>query len=73
MRRALPLLLVILGGYILFDYLKRHRRREEMRLFDSNNPPPSVVVSRQVGRGGFGDGDFATHVRPHQIGNARFK
>src|SRR5436189_3131136 len=25
MRRALPLLLVILGGYILFDYLKRHR------------------------------------------------
>src|SRR5437879_9268426 len=73
MRRALPLLLVILGGYILFDYLKRHRRREEMRLFDSNNPPPSVVVSRQVGRGGFGDGDFATHVRPRQIGNARFK
>src|SRR5205807_3853721 len=73
MRRALPVTLVILGAYILFDYLKRHRRRDEMRLFDSNNPPPSVVVSRQVGRGGFGDGDFATHVRPRQIGNARFK
>src|SRR5207237_10177639 len=25
MRRALPLALVILGGYILYDYLKRHR------------------------------------------------
>src|SRR5438094_4085878 len=26
MRRALPVALVILGAYILFDYLKRHRR-----------------------------------------------
>src|SRR5881394_2514606 len=29
MRRALPVALVLLGAYILFDYLKRHRRREE--------------------------------------------
>jgi len=73
MRRALPLALIVLGGYILFDYLKRHRRREEMRLFDSSNPPPSVVVSGQIGRAGFGEGDFTTHVRPRQLGNARFQ
>src|SRR6266480_7198526 len=45
MRRALPVALVILGAYMLFDYLKRRRRREEMRAFDTNSPPPSVVAS----------------------------
>src|SRR3954467_11859048 len=39
-RRTLPVALVILGAYMLFDYLKRRRRREEMRGFDTNNPPP---------------------------------
>ena len=73
MRRALPLALVLLGAYILFDYLKRHKRRDEMRLFDANNPPPSVVVSGHISRGDFGAGDFTTHVRPRQLGNARFK
>jgi hypothetical protein len=72
MRRALPVALVILGAYILFDYLKRHRRREELRLFDTNNPPPSVVSSGQIGSGRFGTGEFTTHVRPRQLGSARF-
>jgi hypothetical protein len=72
MRRALPVALVILGAYILYDYLKRHRRRDEMRLFDVNNPPPSVVVHSQLGRSDYG-GDFATHVRPRQLGSARFR
>lgn len=72
MRRALPVILVILGAYILFDYLKRHRRRDELRLFDVNNPPPSVVVNSQLGRGDY-SGDFETHVRPRQLGSARFR
>jgi hypothetical protein len=72
MRRALPVILVILGAYILFDYLKRHRRRDELRLFDVNNPPPSVVVQSQMGRGDYG-GDFATHIRPRELGSARFR
>src|SRR5256885_457896 len=42
-RRTLPVALVILGAYMLFDYLKRRRRREEMPGCDANNPPPSVV------------------------------
>src|SRR3989475_4005676 len=37
MRRALPAALVVLGAYILFDYLKRHRRRDELRFFDTQN------------------------------------
>ena len=72
MRRALPVILVILGAYILFDYLKRHRRRDELRLFDVNNPPPSVVVSSQLGRGDYGS-DFETHIRPRQLGSARLR
>jgi len=72
MRRALPVALVILGAYILYDYLKRHRRRDEMRLFDVNNPPPSVVVSSQLGGSDYSS-DFVTHVRPRQLGSARFK
>lgn len=73
MRRALPVALVILGAYILFDYLKRHRRRDELRLFDVSNPPPSVVSGLQAGSGRFGTGDFTTHVRPRQLGSARFQ
>ncbi|HVS20918.1 MAG TPA: hypothetical protein VHD88_03675 [Pyrinomonadaceae bacterium] len=73
MRRALPVALVILGAYILFDYLKRQRRREDLRLFDASKPPPSVVSSGQLGQGGFGTGEFTTHVRSRQLGSARFK
>src|SRR2546427_9355516 len=51
MRRALPAALVVLGAYILFDYLKRHRRRDELRLFDTQNPPSSVVSSLQIESG----------------------
>jgi hypothetical protein len=64
MRRVLPVALVLLGAYILFDYLKRHRRRQEMRIFDVNSPPPSVVSSGALGSGRFGSGEFATHVSP---------
>src|ERR1700704_163969 len=55
--RTLPVALVILGAYMLFDYLKRRRRREEFRLFDTNNPPASVVSSWPASSGRFGS-DF---------------
>jgi hypothetical protein len=69
-RRTLPVALVILGAYMLFDYLKRRRRREELRAFDTNNPPPSVVASWP---GGSGTGNFPTHASPRQLNSARFK
>jgi len=72
-RRALPVALVVLGAYILYDYLKRHRRREELRLFDVNNPPPSVVVTSQFARSAYDGGDFPTRLQQRQIGSARLK
>ena len=68
-RRTLPVALVFLGAYMLFDYLKRRRRREELRVFDTGSPPPSVVSTWAVGSSRFG-GDFPTHVRSRQLGSA---
>src|SRR3989442_12209688 len=71
-RRTLPVALVVLGAYMLFDYLKRRRRREELRGFDVNNPPPSVVTT-WPGSARFGTGDFPTQVSRRQLNSARFK
>jgi len=72
-RRTLPVALVVLGAYMLFDYLKRRRRREELRTFDTNSPPPSVVASWPRGSGRFETSDFPTHASPRQLNSARFK
>ncbi len=69
-RRTLPVALVVLGAYMLFDYLKRRRRREELRSFDTNNPPPSVVANWP---GSSGTGNFPTHASQRQLNSARFK
>src|SRR5437867_6025088 len=71
-RRTLPVALVILGAYMLFDYLKRRRRREEFRAFDANNPPGSVVTT-WTGAARFGTGDSPTQVSRRQLNSARFK
>src|SRR6202140_1078830 len=68
-RRALPVALVILGAYMLFDYLKRRRRREELRAFDTNNPPPSVVASWPARSGRLAHDDLATHASSRQLGS----
>ena len=72
-RRTLPVALVILGAYMLFDYLKRRRRREELRGFETGNPPPSVVSTWPVESARFGASDFPTHASPRQLRSARFK
>jgi hypothetical protein len=58
-RRTLPVALVILGLYMLFDYLKRRRRREELRGFEMT-APSSVVSSWRVDSARLG-ADFPTH------------
>src|SRR5919205_1261715 len=58
-RRTLPVALVILGLYMLFDYLKRRRRREELRGFEMT-APPTVVSSWRVDSARLG-ADFPTH------------
>jgi hypothetical protein len=44
-RQLLPVALVALGAYMLFDYLRRRRSGNRIVRFDSRRPPPSVVVS----------------------------
>lgn len=44
-RELLPVALVALGAYMLFDYLRRNRNSDRIVRFDSRRPPPSVVTS----------------------------
>ena len=71
-KRTLPVALVILGAYMLFDYLKRRRRREEFRDFAAS-PPASVVSSWPVEAARFGGSDFPTHASSRQLRSARMK
>lgn len=43
-RELLPVALVALGAYMLFDYLRRRKSSDRVIRFDSRVPPPSVVV-----------------------------
>jgi LiaI-LiaF-like transmembrane region len=72
-RRTLPVALLILGAYMLWDYLKRRKRREELRGFDAGTPPPSVVTSWPVESARFGRTDFPTHASSRQLRSARLK
>lgn len=44
-KELLPVALVALGAYMLFDYLRRGRSSDRIVRFDSRRPPPSVVAS----------------------------
>ena len=43
-RQLLPVALVGLGAYMLFDYVRRRRSTSRIIRFDARRPPPSVVV-----------------------------
>ncbi|HEV2706024.1 MAG TPA: hypothetical protein VGV59_08875 [Pyrinomonadaceae bacterium] len=65
-RQFLPVVLVLLGAYMLFDYL-RTRRRRDLGSFDFVRQPPSVVGSTGALPGDaavtrFGTGELMTHV-----------
>ena len=47
-RQLLPVALVVLGIYMLFDYVRRRRPSSRVIRFDSRRPPPSVVVSSAI-------------------------
>ena len=44
-RELLPVALVMLGAYMLFDYVRRRRSSDRVVRFDSRKPPPSVVIN----------------------------
>ena len=43
-RELLPVALVALGAYMLFDYIRRRKSADRVVRFDSRRPPPSVVA-----------------------------
>lgn len=65
-REFLPVVLVLLGAYMLFDWGRTRRTRRELPNFDSFSRPPSVVggmtgaLPNEMTR--FGTGELVTHV-----------
>jgi len=43
-RELLPVALVALGAYMLFDYIRRRKNSDRVVRFDSRMPPPSVIT-----------------------------
>ena len=70
-RQFLPVLLVLLGAYMLVDYVRTRRRRDATR-FDPNRPPPSIVVSTSQTRG-FDPAEIVTQVSARNAGALPFE
>lgn len=68
-REFLPVVLVLLGAYMLFDYLSA-RHKHEAGKFDARRPPPSVVNSPPLSAGvtRLGTGELVTHVSARDVG-----
>ncbi len=61
-REMLPVLLVVLGVYMLVDWIQRRAKRERNTpAFDTHHPPPSVV-SAPLDSARFRTGELITHV-----------
>src|SRR6195256_1703936 len=45
-KKLLPVALVALGAYMLFDYLRRRKGSDRVVRFDARQPPPSVISVR---------------------------
>lgn len=48
-KELLPVALVALGAYMLFDYIRRSKASDRIVRFDSRRPPPSVVATTKPG------------------------
>jgi hypothetical protein len=68
-KQFLPVLPLLLGGYMLFDYLRRRSQRE-LSAYDSQRPPPSVVGGFDSTR--FSTGDITTQVASRDVEPLRF-
>lgn len=68
-RQFLPVLLVVLGLYMLSDYIHRRVRRErKVARFDAHRPPPSVIASAP-----FGTGEIVTQVSARDVASFPFE
>src|SRR5438094_10518722 len=59
-KKLLPVALVALGAYMLFDYLRRRKGSDRVVRFDSRQPPPSVISVRTLDSPAFRAGDITT-------------
>ncbi|MGB7924411.1 MAG: hypothetical protein WCF57_14310 [Pyrinomonadaceae bacterium] len=73
-KEFLPVLLVMLGSYMLVDYIRRRGKRERGALpaFDASHPPPSVV-SAPLDASRFRTGEFITQVSSREVESVPFE
>lgn len=65
-KQFLPIALILLGAYMLFDYVRRRRKRErDSAPFDLHRQPPSVV-SAALDAPAFQTGEIITQVSARQ-------
>jgi len=73
-REFLPVLLVLLGAYMLFDWARARRTKRELPNFDSFMRPPSVVSGVTASLPGemtrFGTGELVTQVTARETTGA---
>src|SRR6476660_7269875 len=66
-RELLPVALVLLGSYMLFDYVRRRKSSDRVIRFESRRPPPSVVATHTQNAPGFRTADGATQAPKHEL------
>src|SRR3984893_1038271 len=62
-KELLPVALVALGAYMLFDYLRRGRSSDRIVCFDSRKQAPAVVPTRAADQPGFRTGETTQFAR----------
>lgn len=74
-KQFLPVLLVVLGAYMLVDFLRRRRERERdmFAAFDANQPPPSVISAPFDTSARFSTGEIITQVSAREAGAVPFE
>jgi hypothetical protein len=72
-RQFLPVLLVVLGLYMLGDYIHRRVRRERKAMRFDANRPPSSVTGAPLGAGVFGAGEIVTQVSARDVASFPFE
>jgi Domain of unknown function (DUF5668) len=72
MRKLLPIALVGLGAYMLFDYIRRRRASDRVIRFESRRPPPSVVGTNRLDSQVLHTGE-TTQFRPREVGVIPFE
>ena len=71
-RQLLPVALVALGAYMLFDYVRRRGSTSRVVRFDSRRPPPSVVSNAIVESPRFRSGE-TTQLSRKELESVPFK